>query len=81
MAILGSQVLTDQADSVLISQEALQKHAYVSEADNLVFHGTSRISPSVGLDAGDIVNLGLACNKDVERVVVAEKGTRMILRE
>jgi hypothetical protein len=53
----------------------------VSEADNLVFHGTSRISPSVGLDAGDIVNLGLAYNKDLERVVVAEKGTRMILRE
>jgi hypothetical protein len=33
------------------------------------------------VEGGDIVNLGLAYNKDLERMVVAEKGTRMILRE
>jgi hypothetical protein len=65
----------------LNSEKELQQHAYTTHADNLVFHGSSRISPSVGVEGGDIVNLGLAYNKEAERVVVAEKGTRMILKE
>lgn len=64
-----------------LSGEALQEHAYSTQANNLIFHGCSRVSPSVSIEAGDIVNLGLAYNKDLERVVVAEKGTRMILKE
>jgi hypothetical protein len=35
----------------------------------------------VGVEAGDIVNLNLAWNKDLERIVVAESGTRIILKE
>ncbi|KAL4742389.1 hypothetical protein BDV11DRAFT_180764 [Aspergillus similis] len=65
----------------LLSEAALQEHAYVSEVDNIVFHGSSRCAPSASVEGGDIVNLGLAYNKDLERVVVAEKGTRMILKE
>ncbi|OOQ91292.1 hypothetical protein PEBR_00442 [Penicillium brasilianum] len=64
-----------------LSEKDLQQHAYTTRADNLVFHGSSRISPSVGVEGGDIVNLGLAYNKEAERVVVAEKGTRMILKD
>ncbi|CEJ60309.1 hypothetical protein PMG11_08887 [Penicillium brasilianum] len=64
-----------------LSEKDLQQHAYTTHADNLVFHGSSRISPSVGVEGGDIVNLGLAYNKEAERVVVAEKGTRMILKD
>lgn len=69
------------AGLTLNSEKELQEHAYTTQADNVVFHGASRISPSVSVEGGDIVNLGLAYNKDLERVVVAEKGTRMILKE
>ncbi|KAJ5381554.1 uncharacterized protein N7496_003982 [Penicillium cataractarum] len=64
-----------------LSEEELQEHAYTTHADNLVFHGSSRISPAVGVEGGDIVNLGLAYHKETERVVIAEKGTRMILKD
>ncbi|GLI74900.1 hypothetical protein PoHVEF18_003149 [Penicillium ochrochloron] len=64
-----------------LSGAALQEHAYSTQANNLVFHGCSRVSPSISIEGGDIVNLGLAYNKDLERVVVAEKGTRMILKD
>lgn len=37
--------------------------------------------PGVGVEGFDIVNLNLAYNKDLERFVVAEKGSRMILKE
>lgn len=70
-----------KSDGLVISGEALQEHAYSTQASNLIFHGCSRVSPSVGIEGGDIVNLGLAYNKDLERVVIAEKGTRMILKE
>ncbi|KAJ5665314.1 uncharacterized protein N7477_007762 [Penicillium maclennaniae] len=65
----------------LLSDDDLRKKAYTSNLTNVVLHGTSRISPSVGVDAGDIVNLNLAYDKDHERIVVAEKGTRIILKD
>jgi hypothetical protein len=64
-----------------ISDEALQNHTHSTEITNIKFHGTSRLSPGVGVEAGDIVNLNLAWKKDLERIVVAEKGTRVILKE
>ena len=66
---------------ILNSSEELQKHAYTTNAQNIVFHGSSRLSPGVAVDGADIVNLGLAFNRDQDRIVIAEKGTRMILKE
>ncbi|KAJ5238959.1 hypothetical protein N7468_003578 [Penicillium chermesinum] len=65
----------------LLSDEALAKHAYSTVLTDVVFHGRSRLTPGVGLDGGDIVNLNLAYNKDLERVVVADKGTRVVLKD
>ncbi|KAJ5947499.1 hypothetical protein N7466_000514 [Penicillium verhagenii] len=65
----------------LLSDDALREHAYTTNVTNAVFHGTSRLSPSIGLEAGDIVNLHLAYNKDLERIVTAEKGTRVLLKD
>ncbi|GFF62311.1 hypothetical protein IFM60648_00589 [Aspergillus lentulus] len=65
----------------LLSQEALQEHAYVSNLSNVVFHGRSRLTPGVSLSGGDIIDLTLAWNKDSERVVVAKKGSRIILKD
>lgn len=39
------------------------------------------MTPGIGLEAGDIVNLRLAYNKDTERIVTAERGTRILLKE
>ncbi|KAF7716711.1 Uncharacterized protein PECH_008636 [Penicillium ucsense] len=64
-----------------LNDQELQKHAYATEAKNIVFHGSSRLSPGVGVDGADIVNLGLAFSKDQDRIVIAEKGTRMILKD
>jgi hypothetical protein len=63
------------------SEADLNAFAWSSEIKNCVFHGKSRISPGIGLDGGDIVNLELAWSKDQERLVVARKGTRVILKE
>ncbi|KAJ5948918.1 hypothetical protein N7454_002225 [Penicillium verhagenii] len=65
----------------LLSDDALREHAYTTNVTNAVFHGTSRLTPSIGLEAGDIVNLHLAYNKDLERIVTAEKGTRVLLKD
>ncbi|GAQ08699.1 hypothetical protein ALT_6020 [Aspergillus lentulus] len=65
----------------LLSQQALQEHAYVSNLSNVVFHGRSRLTPGVSLSGGDIIDLTLAWNKDSERVVVAKKGARIILKD
>ncbi|PKX96366.1 uncharacterized protein P174DRAFT_501162 [Aspergillus novofumigatus IBT 16806] len=65
----------------ILSQEALQEHAYVSNLSNVVFHGRSRLTPGVSLSGGDIVDLTLAWNKDSERIVVAKKGARIILKD
>ncbi|KAJ5689390.1 hypothetical protein N7462_003782 [Penicillium macrosclerotiorum] len=65
----------------LLSDDALEEHAYTTNLNNVIFHGYSRVTPSVSVDGGDIVNLGLAYNKDLERIVVAEKGMRMILKD
>lgn len=46
-----------------------------------MFHGYSRLTPGVGLDGGDIIKLNLAYNKELERVVVAERGMRSVLKE
>ncbi|EAW24538.1 uncharacterized protein NFIA_041160 [Aspergillus fischeri NRRL 181] len=65
----------------LLSQEALQEHAYVSKVSNVIFHGRSRLTPGVSLSGGDIIDLTLAWNKDSERIVVAKKGARIILKD
>ncbi|KAJ5134400.1 hypothetical protein N7448_000578 [Penicillium atrosanguineum] len=65
----------------ILSDNDLRKNAYATNLTNVVLHGTSRITPSVGVEAGDIVNLNLAYNKDRDRIVVAEKGTRIILKD
>ncbi|CAL5870759.1 uncharacterized protein PFLUO_LOCUS4999 [Penicillium psychrofluorescens] len=65
----------------LLGDDALREHAYSTNIKDAVLHGSSRLTPSVGLEGGDIVNLNLAYNKDLERIVVAEKGTRVILKE
>ncbi|KAF7164862.1 hypothetical protein CNMCM5623_009289 [Aspergillus felis] len=64
----------------LLSQEALQEYAYVSDISNVIFHGRSRLTPAVSLSGGDIIDLTLAWNKDSERLVVAKKGARIILK-
>jgi hypothetical protein len=63
------------------SDEALSKYTHSTEITNMKFHGTSRLSPGVGVEAGDIVGLNLAWKKELERLVIAEKGTRIILKE
>jgi hypothetical protein len=35
----------------------------------------------VGVEAGEIMNIGLAYHKDRERIIVAEKGSRITLKE
>ncbi|KAJ5649782.1 uncharacterized protein N7484_003505 [Penicillium longicatenatum] len=65
----------------LLSDDALREHAYITEITNAVFHGSSRLTPGIGLEAGDIVNLHLAYNKDLERIVTAERGTRVLLKD
>ncbi|KAH1790634.1 hypothetical protein KXX35_002777 [Aspergillus fumigatus] len=65
----------------LLSQEALQEHAYVSNVSNVIFHGRSRLTPGISLSGGDIIDLTLAWNKDSERIVVAKKGARIILKD
>ncbi|KAJ5176760.1 uncharacterized protein N7482_002637 [Penicillium canariense] len=52
----------------LLSDQALQEHAYTTNLNNVVFHGSSRVSPSVGVEGLDLINLGLAYNKDLERM-------------
>ncbi|PYH49982.1 uncharacterized protein BP01DRAFT_310204 [Aspergillus saccharolyticus JOP 1030-1] len=65
----------------LLSDEALQEHAYASDFANAVFRGASRRSPGVGLSGGDIVDLRLAYDKEFERIVTARKGRRIILKD
>ncbi|GFF54957.1 hypothetical protein IFM58399_09956 [Aspergillus lentulus] len=65
----------------MLSPMTLQEHAYISNLTDVKLHGTSRLAPSVGVSAVDIVELGLAWNKDVERMVVAKKGTRAVLKD
>ncbi|GIJ85076.1 hypothetical protein Asppvi_003931 [Aspergillus pseudoviridinutans] len=65
----------------LLSPEALQEYAYVSDISNVIFHGRSRLTPAVSLSGGDIIDLTLAWNKDSERIVVAKKGARIILKD
>ncbi|PWY86854.1 hypothetical protein BO70DRAFT_427850 [Aspergillus heteromorphus CBS 117.55] len=65
----------------MLSDEALQEHAFTSNLTNVTFHGSSRLSPSIGLSAADIIDLNLAWNKDLERIVTAEKGTRIVLKD
>ncbi|KAJ6022063.1 hypothetical protein N7540_007567 [Penicillium herquei] len=65
----------------LMSEDALREHAYTTNVTNAVFHGQSRLTPSIGLEGGDIAHLSLAYNKDLERIVIAEKGTRVLLKE
>ncbi|KAJ5709048.1 hypothetical protein N7493_010382 [Penicillium malachiteum] len=65
----------------LMSEDVLREHAYTSDITNAVFHGHSRLTPSIGLEGGDIAHLSLAYNKDLERIVIAEKGTRVLLKE
>ncbi|KAJ5757759.1 uncharacterized protein N7511_006453 [Penicillium nucicola] len=64
-----------------VSDEALHHHTHSTEITNVKFHGTSRLSPGIGVDAGDIVNLNLAWKRELERIVIAEKGTRVILKD
>lgn len=59
----------------------MSEHAYTTNVSNVVIRGYSRVSPAVGVDAGDIVNIGLAYHKDRERIVIAEKGSRITLKE
>lgn len=63
------------------SEEVLNEHAYSTAVTDVVFHGRSRLSPGIGLDGGDIVKLNLAYNKDTERILVADRGTRSVLKE
>ena len=63
------------------SGDALREHAYTTDVTNAVFHGASRITPGIGLEGGDIAHLNLAYSKDLERIVVAERGTRSLLKE
>ncbi|KAJ5647310.1 hypothetical protein N7490_003682 [Penicillium lividum] len=65
----------------LLSDNALREHAHTTDITNVVFHGSSRLTPSFGFEAADIVNLNLAYNKDSERIVTAEKGTRVVLKD
>ncbi|GFF96257.1 hypothetical protein IFM53868_08446 [Aspergillus udagawae] len=65
----------------MLSPTTLQEHAHISNLTDVKLHGTSRLAPSVGVSAVDIVELGLAWNKDVERMVVAKKGTRAVLKD
>ncbi|PYI28214.1 hypothetical protein BP00DRAFT_403451 [Aspergillus indologenus CBS 114.80] len=65
----------------LLSEEALQEHTYASDFANVVFRGSSRTSPGVGLSGGDIIDLRLAYNKELERIVTARKGRRIILKD
>ncbi|KAJ5735710.1 uncharacterized protein N7483_000835 [Penicillium malachiteum] len=65
----------------LMSEDALREHAYTSDVTNAVFHGHSRLTPSIGLEGGDIAHLSLAYNKDLERIVIADKGTRVLLKD
>ncbi|PYH76529.1 hypothetical protein BO82DRAFT_359059 [Aspergillus uvarum CBS 121591] len=65
----------------LLSEEALQEHTYASDFANVVFRGSSRTSPGVGLSGGDIIDLHLAYNKELERIVTARKGRRIILKD
>ncbi|KAJ5609524.1 hypothetical protein N7528_010091 [Penicillium herquei] len=65
----------------LMSEDVLREHAYTSDVTNAVFHGHSRLTPSIGLEGGDIAHLSLAYNKDLERIVIAEKGTRVLLKD
>ncbi|KAJ5995254.1 hypothetical protein N7481_002231 [Penicillium waksmanii] len=65
----------------LLDENGLLEHAYTTNISNAVFRGYSRLSPAVGVEAGDIMNLGLAYHKDRERIIVAEKGSRITLKE
>jgi hypothetical protein len=63
------------------SETDLNTFAWSSEIKNCVFHGKSRLSPGFGLDGADVIKLELAFHKDMERLVIAKKGTRLILKE
>ncbi|KAJ5280214.1 hypothetical protein N7478_005586 [Penicillium angulare] len=65
----------------LLSDDALGEHAYKTDITNAVFHGYSRLTPGIGLEGGDIAHLNLAYNKDLERIVIAEKGKRLLLKD
>ncbi|KAJ5241123.1 uncharacterized protein N7469_002714 [Penicillium citrinum] len=65
----------------LLDEKGLSEHAYTTNVSNVVIRGYSRVSPAVGVDAGDIVNIGLAYHKDRERIVIAEKGSRITLKD
>ncbi|KAJ5855618.1 uncharacterized protein N7529_009562 [Penicillium soppii] len=65
----------------MLSDEELNHHTHSTKLTNPSFHGASRLSPSVGIEGGDIVNLNLAWNRELERIVVAESGTRIILKD
>lgn len=63
------------------SDDALREHAHTTNLTNAVFHGVSRLTPAVEIEGFDVIELSLAYNKDLERFVVAEKGSRIILKE
>ncbi|RAL12124.1 uncharacterized protein BO97DRAFT_478211 [Aspergillus homomorphus CBS 101889] len=65
----------------LLGNEALQEHAYASDVANVVLRGSSRVAPGVGLSGGDIIDLRLAYSKELERIVTAKKGRRIILKD
>ncbi|KAJ5741355.1 hypothetical protein N7533_010764 [Penicillium manginii] len=65
----------------LLDEKGLFEHAYTTNVSNAVFRGYSRLSPSVGVEAGEIMNIGLAYHKDRERIIVAEKGSRITLKD
>ncbi|RLL98717.1 hypothetical protein CFD26_103868 [Aspergillus turcosus] len=65
----------------MLSPGTLLEHAHISNLTDVKLHGTSRLAPSVGVSAVDIVELALARNKDVDRMVIAKKGTRAVLKD
>ncbi|KAJ5894516.1 hypothetical protein N7495_006207 [Penicillium taxi] len=65
----------------LLNDEDLRQHAHTTQLTSAIFHGCSRLTPGVGLDAGDIANLSLAYHRDQDRIIIAEKGVRATLKD
>ncbi|KAF4162746.1 hypothetical protein CNMCM6936_001665 [Aspergillus lentulus] len=71
-------MLLQMEDMVQDMSDTLLEAATMQETK---LHGTSRLAPSVGVSAVDIVELGLGWSKDIERMVIAKKGTRAVLKD
>ncbi|EAW15003.1 uncharacterized protein ACLA_004170 [Aspergillus clavatus NRRL 1] len=65
----------------MLSPEDLQSHAYVSHLNDVTLHGKSHHAPSVSISGVNIVDLKLTREKNIERMVTAKKGVRMILKD